>query len=214
MGCRSRKYCLTVGNIRYTGTAQKEIKLLILQNYEVQDGGAVEKEPPNMKKIETIFGSVTYNPNLTYDEMIAQGYTHVMVNARYWRVYNGALLNQLYEAGINIFTMGNDTISDIDIIENQFFSKRLTEESESLQMVTKNWITNSFPTGLKQAKDSSWLIKENSKAQVLYDFAYEGMRYPGVIYMENEKHARWIHFQAFVMEETFTEQVIHCLKAF
>ena len=138
--------------------------------------------------LDNYYKNVTHNSNPSLDELALENYDLIFFNNGCWTVPTVA--NYIFSLGINVFSVGNDSTSALDIIST------FTENSKvgNHKKVINNGLTHYLPDLFAGSEDNLNLIKFSEEATVLYKNETNNTEYDSIGYMiKNNKI--WLHSQ-------------------
>ena len=131
---------------------------------------------------------IVYNEFPTAQTLINNGFNTVIVNKNVWGV--DVNVNDYFAAGLNVITIGNDSTSNLSIINTS------ASPSGSGQYIVNidNNITKRIGNLTSSSTDGRYVIKFVDGTEVLYNEKVGNQTYDAVgVYSEN--NARWVHSQ-------------------
>ena len=138
--------------------------------------------------LNNYYNNVTHSNNPTLDEIASGDYDLIFFNNDCWTV--PPVANYIFSLGINVFSVGNDSTSALDIIST------FTENSKvgNHKKVINNGLTHYLPDLFAGSEDNLNLIKFSEEATVLYKNETNNTEYDSIGYMiKNNKI--WLHSQ-------------------
>lgn len=142
----------------------------------------------------------------TAQEIIEGNYDLVVANGNYWLITNPELLNELFHAGMHVYSIGNDCTSNLEIIRTHY--AKSTYELLANKKVN-NYLTEKLPTTITaQDNGGMSIIIPNDKAISLYTFLDNGTEYTAMAYMENDNGGKWLHSQTDLMENVYENSIM------
>ncbi len=138
--------------------------------------------------LNNYYSNVIHKNDLSSNEIISGNYDLVFFNDDCWTVPTTA--NSIFSAGINIFSVGNDSTSALDIISASIADSKLGAHKK----VINNSLTYYLPDLITGGEDSLNLIKFVDEATVLYKNNTNNIEYDSLGYIKkNDK--TWLHSQ-------------------
>ena len=138
--------------------------------------------------LNNYYSNVIHKNDLSSNEIISGNYDLVFFNDDCWTVPTTA--NSIFSAGINIFSVGNDSTSALDIISASIADSKLGAHKK----VINNSLTYYLPDLIAGGEDSLNLIKFVDEATVLYKNNTNNIEYDSLGYIKkNDK--TWLHSQ-------------------
>jgi len=126
-----------------------------------------------------------------------------------WGITNTTLFNQLYEAGYNIFTNGNDTVAGITPINTVTWTNVASGTIVAVcnHPLTENWTSNTSGSDGRQGITS---IHVNAIA-----IAKDSVNnYIEAVYLEETNKGRWYHYQpsTYMNSNVFNNTIIYLTR--
>ena len=128
----------TTGTINITVSKNSSVKILVvtdqlisqISNYNVYN------------KLTNCFENVTYNPNITDNELLDSNYDLYISNDIYWGTGRGAIFSQLFSRGKNIITSGNNNTDQNGLTIIKSTIMYLNTEERAGRKVVNNSFSN------------------------------------------------------------------------
>ena len=138
--------------------------------------------------LNNYYNDVTHSNNPTLDEIASGNYDLIFFNNDCWTVPTVA--NYIFSLGINVFSVGNDSTSALDIISTSTTDSKVGNHKK----VINNGLTYYLPDLFAGGEDNLNLIKFSEDATVLYKNVTNNTEYDSIGYMiKNGK--TWLHSQ-------------------
>ena len=138
--------------------------------------------------LNNYYNDVTHSNNPTLDEIASGDYDLIFFNNDCWTVPTVA--NYIFSLGINVFSVGNDSTSALDIISTFTENNKVGNHKK----VINNGLTHYLPDLFAGSEDNLNLIKFSEEATVLYKNETNNTEYDSIGYMiKNNKI--WLHSQ-------------------
>ena len=138
--------------------------------------------------LNNYYDDVTHSNNPTLDEIASGNYDLIFFNNDCWTVPTVA--NYIFSLGINVFSVGNDSTSALDIISTSTTDSKVGNHKK----VINDGLTYYLPDLFAGGEDNLNLIKFSEDATVLYKNVTNNTEYDSIGYMiKNGK--RWLHSQ-------------------
>ena len=138
--------------------------------------------------LNNYYNDVTHSNNPTLDEIASGNYDLIFFNNDCWTVPTVA--NYIFSLGINVFSVGNDSTSALDIISTFTENNKVGNHKK----VINNGLTHYLPDLFAGSEDNLNLIKFSEEATVLYKNETNNTEYDSIGYMiKNNKI--WLHSQ-------------------
>ena len=157
--------------------------------------------------VTTVSEVAAYNPDI----VLAEGYVWAIMTKGSG---NDALLNDLYDAGYNLITQGNDQTNTIYPISSTTSSGSVAwtfdRNGSSGHPITEGWSQSSQPTDSGQA-----ITGAHSKANILANMNYDSSKI-AVILLQESGRGKWVHIQPHLPtsnddRNTFLKNVVNYL---
>lgn len=143
---------------------------------------------PHYGIVENYYSNVTKTSSYTDDQIKSGGFKLMVFDGWVWGAYSVA--NTAFNAGINVFSYGNDSESYLVPIESHISSKGMGESTK----IYNNALTKYLPETLPSGTDSLRLIKFTSDVKVLYQNTTNGIVYDTMGYL-TKNGVTWFHSQ-------------------
>ena len=138
--------------------------------------------------LNNYYNNVTHSNNPTLDEIASGDYDLIFFNNDCWTV--PPVANYIFSLGINVFSVGNDSTSALDIISTSITDSKVGNHKK----VINNGLTHYLPDLFAGSEDNLNLIKFSEEATVLYKNETNNTEYDSIGYMiKNNKI--WLHSQ-------------------
>ena len=138
--------------------------------------------------LNNYYNDVTHSNNPTLDEIASGDYDLIFFNNDCWTV--PPVANYIFSLGINVFSVGNDSTSALDIISTFTENNKVGNHKK----VINNGLTHYLPDLFAGSEDNLNLIKFSEEATVLYKNETNNTEYDSIGYMiKNNKI--WLHSQ-------------------
>ena len=138
--------------------------------------------------LNNYYSNVIHKNDLSSNEIISENYDLVFFNDDCWTVPITA--NNIFNAGINVFSVGNDSTSNLDIIKENTRTKNVGNHTK----IIDNSLTYYLPDVFAGGDDYLDLIKFVDEATVLYKNNTNNIEYDSLGYIKkNDK--TWLHSQ-------------------
>ena len=138
--------------------------------------------------LNNYYNDVTHSNNPTLDEIASGDYDLIFFNNDCWTV--PPVANYIFSLGINVFSVGNDSTSALDIISTSTTDSKVGNHKK----VINNGLTYYLPDLFAGGEDNLNLIKFSEDATVLYKNVTNNTEYDSIGYMiKNGK--TWLHSQ-------------------
>ena len=138
--------------------------------------------------LNNYYNDVTHSNNPTLDEIASGDYDLIFFNNDCWTV--PPVANYIFSLGINVFSVGNDSTSALDIISTSTTDSKVGNHKK----VINNGLTHYLPDLFAGSEDNLNLIKFSEEATVLYKNETNNTEYDSIGYMiKNNKI--WLHSQ-------------------
>lgn len=173
---------LKMGNKTYTQAGEEDKKVLVIQ----------KTSETVLNQFKSVYPDLEYNPDLTYDQIIAGNYDIVIADGNYGNCNKPELINQLFDHGISVVTIGNDNWNTLNIIKTAIVKYSFSYVANKKE---EHYITKNMPNSYNQPSDDLRLITVQEKAIPLYSMIDGGKEYVTMAYMENEQGGKWLHSQ-------------------
>lgn len=143
---------------------------------------------PHYGIVEKYYGNVTKTSSYTADQIKSGGFKLMVFDGWVWET--GGVANTAFNAGINVFSCGNDSESYLVPIESHISSKGMGESTR----IYNNALTKYLPQTLPSDADSLNLIKFTSDVKILYQNTTNGVVYDTMGYL-TKNGVTWFHSQ-------------------
>lgn len=163
---------------------------------------------PHYGIVEKYFSNVTKTSSYTADQIKSGGFKLMVFDGWVWGVYS--ITNSAFSAGINVFSFGNDSASDLSIITSYVHNTGVNASTK----VYNNVLTKYLPETIPSNNDGQNLIKFVSGTTVLYQNTTNGVVYDTMGYM-TKNGITWLHSQdadAYLYSIPIIEFVLGNLK--
>ena len=138
--------------------------------------------------LDNYYKNVTHNSNPSLDELALGNYDLIFFNNGCWTVPTVA--NYIFSLGINVFSVGNDSTSALDIISTSITDSKVGNHKK----VINNGLTYYLSDLIAGGEDNLNLIKFVDEATVLYKNNTNNIEYDSLGYIKkNDK--TWLHSQ-------------------
>ena len=138
--------------------------------------------------LDNYYKNVTHNSNPSLDELALENYDLIFFNNGCWTVPTVA--NYIFSLGINVFSVGNDSTSALDIISTSITDSKVGNHKK----VINNGLTYYLSDLIAGGEDNLNLIKFVDEATVLYKNNTNNIEYDSLGYIKkNDK--TWLHSQ-------------------
>ena len=138
--------------------------------------------------LDNYYKNVTHNSNPSLDELASGNYDLIFFNNGCWTVPTVA--NYIFSLGINVFSVGNDSTSALDIISTSITDSKVGNHKK----VINNGLTYYLSDLIAGGEDNLNLIKFVDEATVLYKNNTNNIEYDSLGYIKkNDK--TWLHSQ-------------------
>ncbi len=138
--------------------------------------------------LNNYYSNVTHKNDLSLDEMIAENFDLIYFNNDCWTV--PTLANYIFSLGINVFSVGNDSTSNLDIIKENTRSSSVGNHFK----VLNNSLTYYVPNLINGGNDALDLIKYADDAIILYKNETNNIEYDSMGYISKNGKV-WLHSQ-------------------
>ena len=138
--------------------------------------------------LNNYYSNVTHKNDLSLDEMIAENFDLIYFNNDCWTV--PTLANYIFSLGINVFSVGNDSTSNLDIIKENTRSSSVGNHFK----VLNNSLTYYVPSLINGGNDALDLIKYADDAIILYKNETNNIEYDSMGYISKNGKV-WLHSQ-------------------
>ena len=138
--------------------------------------------------LDNYYKNVTHNSNPSLDELALGNYDLIFFNNDCWTVPKTA--NYIFSLGINVYSIGNDSTSELDIIKSATTDSHVGNHTK----IINNSLTYYLPDVIAGGNDNLNLIKFVDEATVLYKNNTNNTEYDSLGYIKkNDK--TWLHSQ-------------------
>ena len=138
--------------------------------------------------LNNYYNDVTHSNNPTLDEIASGDYDLIFFNNDCWTV--PPVANYIFSLGINVFSVGNDSTSALDIISTSITDSKVGNHKK----VINNGLTYYLSDLIAGGEDNLNLIKFVDEATVLYKNNTNNIEYDSLGYIKkNDK--TWLHSQ-------------------
>ena len=173
----------TTGTIDVTVSKNSSVKILVIQNAASNLVSILQK----------YFDNVTYDENITDEQLLASNYDLYIANGCYGHAVRGEIISQLFSRGKNIITCGNDTYTgdgfSIFKSYNYIDSVERTGRKVVNNSLSYDWL-NSYTTD-----DSGHRVEFIDGVEPWYLETREGVEYTSVGLLNGNSGNRWLHDQ-------------------
>ena len=182
-----------------TGITVNKNPLKILHYYN--GGFSTKEEALYYGLINKYYSNITYTQSYSLAEILQGGFDVIVFDDFGWAVPSVA--NEAFDSGINIVSVGNDSSSDLSIIDTYVVSKGIGTSTKQIN----NSLTNYLPNELSGDNDGQTLIHFTNGATVLYKNTTNDNIYDSIGYLtKNDK--TWFHAQLITNSEAYIIQAI------
>lgn len=182
-----------------TGITVSKNPLKILHYYN--GGFSTKEEALYYGLINKYYSNITYTQSYSLAEILQSGFDVIVFDDYYWDVPSVA--NEAFDSGINIVSVGNDSSSDLSIIDTSVDNEGIGTSTKQIN----NSLTNYLPNELSGDYDSQQLIHFTNDATVLYKNTTNDNIYDSIGYLtKNDK--TWFHAQLVTNSGAYIIQAI------
>ena len=182
-----------------TGITVSKNPLKILHYYNV--GFSTKEEATYYQKLNKYYYNIDYTTSYSLEEVVQNSFDVVIFDDYYWSV--PTIANEVFDSGINIVSVGNDSSSSLSIIDTAV-------DNEGIGISTKqinNSLTNYLSNELMGDNDGQRLIHFTNDATVLYKNTTNDNIYDSIGYLtKNDK--TWFHAQLMINSGAYIIQAI------
>ena len=138
--------------------------------------------------LNNYYNNVIHKNDLSLNEIISENYDLVFFNNDCWTV--PTTVNYIFNVGINVYSVGNDSTSELDIIKSD---TRVNHVGNHTKIIS-NSLTYYLPDVINGGDDYLNLIKFVDDATILYKNNTNNTEYDSLGYIKkNDK--TWLHSQ-------------------
>ena len=162
-------------------------KICIVENYAVEQKGY---SSDLKSKLEKWFpNNVTYNKDLTEQQLINLNNDAYIFDSKVWGLTKSSYANNLYNAGKNLITWGNDNTNLLSIIQ----SVAVSNTGYTANKKRSNIVTNSIGNSISEPNDDLRLITFKSGVEKWYTTTVGSTTYDVMGCATGSSNNRWIH---------------------
>ena len=182
-----------------TGITLSKNPLKILYYYNVEFN--TKEEATYYQKLNKYYYNIDYTASYSLEEVVQNGFDVVIFDDYYWSV--PTIANEVFDSGINIVSIGNDSSISLSIIDTSV-------DNEGIGISTKqinNSLTNYLPNELRGDNDGQRLIHFTNDATVLYKNTTNNNVYDSIGYL-TKNGKTWFHAQLMSNSGAYIIQAI------
>ena len=180
----------TTGTINVTVSKNSSVKILVvtdqlisqISNYSVYN------------KLTNCFENVTYNPDITDNDLLNSNYDLYISNDIYWSTGRGAILSQLFSRGKNIITSGNNNTDQNGLTIIKSTIRYLNTEERAGRKVVNSSISNDLLNTYTTTDDAN-AVAFIDGAESWYLEQKNGTEYTSIGLLNGNSGNRWLHDQ-------------------
>lgn len=164
----------------------KDIKILITKRSDWQNSDV----NTFCNNVCNYYSNVTINQAFDVNNVLANNYNLVIFTYNYWSIPTGT--NKLFESGVNLLTIGNDSVINLSISNSKEAYSVEGMTSIEVHKIVNNNLTKYLTDSVIETDSNILLEHYNSDVKVLYQSTYEGTNYDKVGYLR-KNNTTWFH---------------------
>ena len=176
------------------------IKICIVEDYRYENKGGT----PYKDTLNKYFVYVDYDKTKTLDQLKATNYNVYISMSEPWAITRPTIINGLFSAGKNIFTMGNDNSKSLSIIND---NTNITS-GYTANRVLGNAVTNSMGASISVGSDSQNIIHFKTGVEKWYTATYNNATYDFMGCWTGSSSNKWIHYQGLDISQNNVKNII------
>ena len=194
------------GNAKETISGALKIKEAGIKVCIVEDDPTEYKgSSPISNLLSEVFTTIKYDKNLTVEQLKSLNYDVYIGYSYVWDLQKTNYFNELYTAGKNIITYGNDSRTSLTIV------KEVTSFNPSYvaQRKITNRVTNAIGSTISEINDTKYIATFVSGTQIWYSLTNESKTYDIMGCLTGNTGNRWIHSQTSTIPFEGLKQAIY-----